>query len=128
MYRRPATVEPQTPEEAVALRELAATHRRRHRSLALFCSVTVSVHTTIILHTIWHDWPLDTRAWSAILDGNVTTLIAAAMLFQFGTGPIKGFAGTLSLGLLANRFTAVFVCEVVFDTIVAARPLQRLSV
>ncbi len=69
-----------------------------------------------------------TRAWSAILDGNVTTLIATAMLFQFGTGPIKGFAVTLSLGLLANLFTAVFVCKVVFDTIVAARPLQRLSV
>jgi protein-export membrane protein SecD len=69
-----------------------------------------------------------TRAWSAILDGNVTTLIATVMLFHFGMGPIKGFAVTLSLGLLANLFTAVFVCKVVFDTIVAARPLQRLSV
>ena len=69
-----------------------------------------------------------TRAWSAILDGNVTTLIAAAMLFQFGTGPIKGFAVTLSLGLIANLFTAVFVCKVIFDSALAFRPIQRLSI
>jgi preprotein translocase subunit SecD len=68
------------------------------------------------------------RAWSAILDGNVTTLIAAAMLFQFGTGPIKGFAVTLSLGLIANLFTAVFVCKVIFDSVLAFRPIQRLSI
>jgi preprotein translocase subunit SecD len=68
------------------------------------------------------------RAWSAILDGNVTTLIAAMMLFQFGTGPIKGFAVTLSLGLIANLFTAVFVCKVIFDTALALRPIQRLSI
>jgi preprotein translocase subunit SecD len=68
------------------------------------------------------------RAWSAILDGNVTTLIAAAMLFQFGTGPVKGFAVTLSLGLLANLFTAVFVCKFIFDSALALRPIQRLSV
>jgi hypothetical protein len=53
--------EPLTPEEEAALLELAAKHRRRHRWLALFWSVTVSVHTTIILHTIWHDWPLEGR-------------------------------------------------------------------
>lgn len=51
----------QTPEEAAVLRELAAMHRRRHRWIALFSSVVVSVHMTIILHSIWHDWPLDTR-------------------------------------------------------------------
>ena len=56
-----ASVEPQTPDEEAALRELAATHRRRHRWVALFWSLCVSVHTTIILHTIWHDWPLDAR-------------------------------------------------------------------
>jgi hypothetical protein len=56
-----ASVEPQTPEEEAALRELAGTHRRRHRWFALFWSVTISAHTTIILHTIWHDWPLDAR-------------------------------------------------------------------
>jgi preprotein translocase subunit SecD len=68
------------------------------------------------------------RAWSAILDGNVTTLIAAAMLFQFGTGPIKGFAVTLSLGLIANLFTAVFVCKFIFDGVIAFRPIRRLSI
>jgi preprotein translocase subunit SecD len=68
------------------------------------------------------------RAWSAILDGNVTTLIAAAMLFQFGTGPIKGFAVTLSLGLIANLFAAVFVCKFIFDAALAFRPIQRLSI
>jgi hypothetical protein len=47
-----ASVEPQTPEEEAALRELAATHRRRHRWFALFWSVIASVHTTVILHTI----------------------------------------------------------------------------
>jgi hypothetical protein len=52
-----------TPEEAAALRELAATHRRRHRWFALFWSVVISVHMTVILHTIWHGWPLDERDW-----------------------------------------------------------------
>jgi hypothetical protein len=56
-----APVEPQTPEEEAALRELAARHRRQHRWVALVSSMVVSVHTTIILHTIWHDWPLNAR-------------------------------------------------------------------
>ena len=56
-----ASVEPQTPEEEAALRELAATHRRRHPWYALFCSVTISVHTTLILYAVWHDWPLAAR-------------------------------------------------------------------
>jgi hypothetical protein len=47
---------------------------------------------------------------------------------QFGTGPIKGFAVTLSLGLLANLFTAVFVCKVIFDSALAFRPIQHLSI
>jgi hypothetical protein len=54
-------VAPQTPEKAAVLRELAATHRRRHRWLALCWSVPLSAHTTLILHTIWHAWPLDAR-------------------------------------------------------------------
>jgi preprotein translocase subunit SecD len=69
-----------------------------------------------------------TRAWSAILDGHVTTLIAAAMLFQFGTGPVKGFAVTLVLGMIANLITAVFICKVIFESILALRPIQRLSI
>jgi hypothetical protein len=55
------SVEPQTPEEAAVLRGLAATHRRRHRWLALCWSVPLSAHATLILHTIWQDWPLDAR-------------------------------------------------------------------
>jgi hypothetical protein len=51
----------QMPDEDAALRELAARHRRRHRWVALFSSVVVSGHTTIIRHTIWPDWPLDAR-------------------------------------------------------------------
>jgi preprotein translocase subunit SecD len=69
-----------------------------------------------------------TRAWSAILDGHVTTLIAAAMLFQFGTGPVKGFAVTLVLGMIANLMTAVFICKVIFESVLALRPIQRLSI
>ncbi len=62
------------------------------------------------------------RAWGTILDSNITTLIAAAVLFQFGTGPIKGFAVTLSLGILSSMFTAVFVTKVVLDLIVKYKP------
>ncbi len=62
------------------------------------------------------------RAWGTILDANVTTLIAAAVLFQFGTGPIKGFAVTLSLGILSSMFTAVFVTKVLLDLIVKFKP------
>ena len=59
------------------------------------------------------------RAWSAILDSNVTTLIAAALLFQFGTGPVKGFGVTLSIGLLASMFTAIVVTRMLLDIGVA---------
>ncbi|ADY73721.1 protein-export membrane protein SecD [Desulfurobacterium thermolithotrophum DSM 11699] len=58
------------------------------------------------------------RAWGTIIDANVTTLVAAIVLFQFGTGPIKGFAVTLSLGILSSMFTAVFVTKVLLDVIV----------
>jgi hypothetical protein len=52
---------PLTPEAEAALRQVAATHRRRHRWVALFFSGVVSVHTTIILYTLWDSWPLDAR-------------------------------------------------------------------
>jgi preprotein translocase subunit SecD len=55
------------------------------------------------------------RATLTILDANVTTIIAAIILYQFGTGPIRGFAVTLSLGILASMFTAIFVSRVFFD-------------
>ncbi|OGR92465.1 MAG: protein-export membrane protein SecD [Elusimicrobia bacterium RIFCSPLOWO2_01_FULL_59_12] len=55
------------------------------------------------------------HAWSAIIDGHVTTLISAGLLFQFGTGPIKGFAVTLFWGVLISIFTAVFFTRMVYD-------------
>jgi len=55
------------------------------------------------------------KAFSTILDANITTFITAVVLFQFGTGPIKGFAVTLSIGLATSMFTAIYVTRVVFD-------------
>ncbi|MDD5292164.1 MAG: protein translocase subunit SecD [Candidatus Omnitrophica bacterium] len=57
------------------------------------------------------------KALSAIMDSNLTTLIAAFFLFQFGTGPIRGFAVTLSVGLIASMLTAVFVTKVILELI-----------
>jgi preprotein translocase subunit SecD len=55
------------------------------------------------------------KAFATIIDTHATTLISAAFLFQFGTGPVKGFAVTLTIGLLASIFTAVFVSRFIFD-------------
>ncbi|MFQ5350320.1 MAG: protein translocase subunit SecD [Thermoanaerobaculia bacterium] len=69
------------------------------------------------------------KALSSILDANVTTLIAALFLFQFGTGPIRGFAVTLSIGILASLFTAIFVSRWLFDTLLSRRRrVERLSI
>jgi preprotein translocase subunit SecD len=57
------------------------------------------------------------HAWITIVDTHVTTIVSAAILFLFGTGPVKGFAVTLTFGLLANLFTAVFVSRTIFDAI-----------
>lgn len=55
------------------------------------------------------------KALTTIIDSNITTLVAALFLFQFGTGPIKGFAVTLSLGILISMFSAIFVTKVIYD-------------
>jgi preprotein translocase subunit SecD len=55
------------------------------------------------------------HAWVTIVDTHVTTIVSAAILFVFGSGPVKGFATTLTIGLLANLFTAVLVSRVIFD-------------
>ncbi|MBI5428518.1 MAG: protein translocase subunit SecD [Nitrospinae bacterium] len=68
------------------------------------------------------------KAFTTILDSNITTLIAAVVLFQFGTGPIKGFAITLCIGLVASMFTAVFACRVIFDLALGRKKLDRLSI
>jgi protein-export membrane protein SecD len=67
------------------------------------------------------------RAFVTILDSNLTTLISAVALWQFGTGPIKGFATTLSIGILASMFAACVFCRFIFDLWVA-RPMKRLSI
>jgi len=68
------------------------------------------------------------RALVTILDSNLTTLISSVVLFQFGTGPIRGFALTLMVGILANIFTAVFVTRLIYDSLMARRPLKGLSI
>jgi preprotein translocase subunit SecD len=61
------------------------------------------------------------HAWITIVDTHVTTIVSAAILFIFGTGPVKGFATTLVFGLLANLFTAVFVSRVIFDWVLSRK-------
>lgn len=61
------------------------------------------------------------HAWITIVDTHVTTIVSAAILFIFGTGPVKGFATTLVFGLLANLFTAVFVSRVIFDWVLGRK-------
>lgn len=68
------------------------------------------------------------RAFLTIMDAQITTLIAAIMLFQFGTGPIKGFAVTLSVGTVWTVITVVFVSRVIFDYYFQSRRAQRVSV
>jgi preprotein translocase subunit SecD len=68
------------------------------------------------------------RATTTIMDANLTTLIAALILFQFGTGPVKGFAVTLSLGVIASMFTAIVVSRLVFDYILSTRRVTRISI
>jgi preprotein translocase subunit SecD len=68
------------------------------------------------------------RASLTIMDANVTTLIAAAVLYQFGTGPIKGFAVTLSLGIIASLFTALFLSKLIFDILLTNKPSLKLSI
>jgi len=61
------------------------------------------------------------HAWITIVDTHVTTIVSAAILFLFGTGPVKGFAVTLTFGLLANLFTAVYVSRTIFDAVLARK-------
>lgn len=68
------------------------------------------------------------KAFITILDTHVTTLIAALFLFQFGTGPVKGFAVTLSIGLVYSILTAVFVTRIVFDYFIWNRKIKKLSI
>jgi preprotein translocase subunit SecD len=68
------------------------------------------------------------KALMTILDANVTTLIAAVVLFQFGSGPVKGFAVTLAIGLVASMFTAIFVSRTIFEAVFSLRRVTKLSI
>ncbi|NNF99756.1 MAG: protein translocase subunit SecD [Desulfobacteraceae bacterium] len=68
------------------------------------------------------------RATLTILDANVTTLIAALVLFQFGTGAVKGFAVTLSLGVVASLFTSLILTRSIFDYLLIKMKLRRISI
>ena len=68
------------------------------------------------------------RATWTILDANVTTLIAAAVLFQFGTGPIRGFAVTLSLGVIASLLTSLILSRMIFNFILLKRKVKTISI
>ncbi|NIM19289.1 MAG: protein translocase subunit SecD [Candidatus Latescibacteria bacterium] len=68
------------------------------------------------------------RAFTTIFDANLTTLITAFVLYQFGTGPIKGFATTLSIGIVASMFTALLCTRTVFEFVTARLVLRKLSI
>ena len=68
------------------------------------------------------------KAFSTITDANITTLIAALMLFSFGTGPIQGFAVTLSLGIISSMFTAIMVTRGLVNLIYGGRNLKKLTI
>lgn len=68
------------------------------------------------------------KALVTILDANVTTLIAALVLFQFGTGPVRGFAVTLSIGIISSLFTAIFLTRIIFDYFYVYRNFKKVSI
>ncbi|MFC2048893.1 protein translocase subunit SecD [Elusimicrobiota bacterium] len=68
------------------------------------------------------------KAITTILDANITTLIAALFLFQFGTGPVKGFAVTLFIGITASMFTAIVVTKTIFDVITHDRQIKEFKI
>jgi preprotein translocase subunit SecD len=68
------------------------------------------------------------RAFVTIIDSNLTTLIAGVLLYQFGTGPVRGFAVTLCIGILANIFTAVYITRWIFDLITLKVKVKQLSI
>jgi len=68
------------------------------------------------------------KAFLTIMDANITTLIAGIVLYQYGTGPIKGFAVTLSIGIVCSLYTAIFVTRLVYDSIMEKKSLKQLSI
>ena len=68
------------------------------------------------------------KAFMTIFDANLTTIIAAVILYRYGTGPIKGFAITLSIGLIASMFTAIFVTRTILDYLITNKAIKKLSI
>ena len=68
------------------------------------------------------------RPTITVLDANLTTLIAALVLMRFGTGPIRGFAVVLAIGIIASFFTAIFITRIVFDYLVVVKEKKQLSI
>jgi preprotein translocase subunit SecD len=68
------------------------------------------------------------KALVTILDAQVTTLIAALVLFQFGSGPVRGFAVTLSIGIIASLFTAIFFTRIIFDFLYIQQRMKKVSI
>jgi preprotein translocase subunit SecD len=68
------------------------------------------------------------RAFTTIMDANITTLIAGVVLYQFGTGPIRGFALTLMIGIISSMFTAIVVTRAIFDTVTSKYDVKKLSI
>jgi preprotein translocase subunit SecD len=68
------------------------------------------------------------RVFLTLLDTHIASLIAAAFLFQFGTGPIRGFATTLSIGLFVNLFTSIFVSKTLFELELSRRQTPSISI
>jgi preprotein translocase subunit SecD len=68
------------------------------------------------------------RAFSAILDSHVTNVIAAVVLFEFGTGPVRGFAVTMTIGIIVSLFTAIFVSRTIYETLFSLRRMTKLSI
>jgi preprotein translocase subunit SecD len=68
------------------------------------------------------------RATLTIFDANITTLITTLILYQFGTGPIRGFAVTLSIGILANMFTAIVVTKFIYDLVLIKFSPKKLNI
>ncbi len=68
------------------------------------------------------------RAWITIFDSNITTIIIGVILYLFGSGPIKGFALTLTIGLLSNLFSAVFIGKVIFNYVTYRFDIRTLRI
>ena len=68
------------------------------------------------------------KALSTIMDANITTLIAAVVLYIFGTGPIKGFAITLSIGIVTSMFTAIMGTRAIINLFVGGKTIKKLSI